>query len=447
MIPAPRFKRQPFLWQMSAEPPPWIWMVPAASGLLRIGGVPPPFIVSSPHPPPLLQGVPGWQVPCDPFLPLMSVPSAPDPVLHQYPLPNGQWVFGVHSPVIGFSPSSSVEFVPVFPHVLTSNVPPRVGKCWGGKRTPNCKVYLNNTFAVDSAWIQPEESIIFQGHEKPLLMANQAAMTISRPTAAPWPLHTVVLTPQPATGGSQARLKPVGSNQAITLATAAAAAAAAIMAVDSEAPQGPSSAGVQPRHILTLSPIKIPVLTAPFPGVVSRMNSHTAPLMPAQFTRLTAVTAPAVTFMATNLVDQTSTDIRKEAGRASCSTALILHTEKKNKSTEYDNKHQAVKLVTEDDSTSSDNKPVASTPVPGSPWCIVWTGDDRVFFFNPKMQLSVWEKPMDLKNRGDIIRIIEDPPHKRKLETSARTSLTVCIVKVGDVAAEAEGVNWRETEE
>uniref|UniRef100_A0A8D0H4C5 Transcription elongation regulator 1-like protein n=1 Tax=Sphenodon punctatus TaxID=8508 RepID=A0A8D0H4C5_SPHPU len=51
--------------------------------------------------------------------------------------------------------------------------------------------------------------------------------------------------------------------------------------------------------------------------------------------------------------------------------------------------------------------------------CIVWTGDDRVFFFNPTMQLSVWEKPVDLKNRGDINRIIEDPPHKRKLETSA----------------------------
>jgi len=44
----------------------------------------------------------------------------------------------------------------------------------------------------------------------------------------------------------------------------------------------------------------------------------------------------------------------------------------------------------------------------------VWTGDDRVFFFNPTMHLSVWEKPVDLKDRGDLNRIIEDPPHKRK---------------------------------
>uniref|UniRef100_A0A8B9VPX8 Transcription elongation regulator 1-like protein n=1 Tax=Anas zonorhyncha TaxID=75864 RepID=A0A8B9VPX8_9AVES len=82
-------------------------------------------------------------------------------------------------------------------------------------------------------------------------------------------------------------------------------------------------------------------------------------------------------------------------------------------------KDHSFKLVNEDDSSANGNKPVASTPVPGSPWCVVWTGDDRVFFFNPTMQLSVWEKPLDLKHRGDINRIIEDPPHKRKLEAAA----------------------------
>lgn len=33
------------------------------------------------------------------------------------------------------------------------------------------------------------------------------------------------------------------------------------------------------------------------------------------------------------------------------------------------------------------------------------------------MQLSVWEKPVDLKGRGDLNRIIEDPPHKRKKDS------------------------------
>lgn len=49
--------------------------------------------------------------------------------------------------------------------------------------------------------------------------------------------------------------------------------------------------------------------------------------------------------------------------------------------------------------------------------CVVWTGDDRVFFFNPTMHLSVWDKPVDLKDRGDLNRIIEDPPHKRKKDS------------------------------
>ncbi|KAF1582549.1 Transcription elongation regulator 1-like protein, partial [Eudyptes moseleyi] len=154
-------------------------------------------------------------------------------------------------------------------------------------------------------------------------------------------------------------------------------------------------------------------------GSASRMDAHVGPLMPTQVTRVTAVSAPAVTFMATNLVDQTLTDNGKESSRSSCPPTLILHTERKSTPMDSDGNKDSFKLVNEDDSTSNGNKPVASTPVPGSPWCVVWTGDDRVFFFNPTMQLSVWEKPVDLKHRGDINRIIEDPPHKRKLEAAA----------------------------
>ncbi|XP_015284519.1 PREDICTED: transcription elongation regulator 1-like protein [Gekko japonicus] len=421
MLPVPRAKRrQPLLWPGNAEPPapPWIWMVPSAAGLFRVGGaagvVPPPLLLSSPpHPPPpppapLLQGVSGWQLPCDPFLPLM----APEhhSAVHQLPFLNGQWMFGTHSPAVGFSPSSNLEFVPLFPHVYTTTGPHHSGKSWTEKRLPNCKIYLNNAFALDSAWIHPEEVWIYQGHEKPLVMTNQVAVALSRPAAAPRPLPAMVLTPQPIPG---ACCKHAGSNQRIAFA-------AAMVSVDAEAPQGPSTASVQPCHVLTLSPIKIPVLTSPFPGAPSRMDTRMSSRMPTQVTRVAAISSPSVTFMATNLVDQTLTDKGKESNRTSCPPTLILHTEIKNKPTENEEeKSCSIKLLPEDDSASNGNKPVASTPVPGSPWCVVWTGDDRVFFFNPTMQLSVWEKPVDLKNRGDINRILEDPPHKRKLETSA----------------------------
>lgn len=42
------------------------------------------------------------------------------------------------------------------------------------------------------------------------------------------------------------------------------------------------------------------------------------------------------------------------------------------------------------------SKPVSSTPVPASPWCIVWTGDEKQFFYNPTKRVSVWEIPEDL---------------------------------------------------
>uniref|UniRef100_A0A672U2G0 Transcription elongation regulator 1-like protein n=1 Tax=Strigops habroptila TaxID=2489341 RepID=A0A672U2G0_STRHB len=223
------------------------------------------------------------------------------------------------------------------------------------------QIYLNNAFALDSAWLHPEDSRLFQGNEKPLLMSNQVAMAIARPAAASRPLPTVVLAPQLIPGACQNSLKAVGGNQTLALATAA------MVSGEPEPPQGPPAPSVQPCHVLTFSPIKIPVLASPFP------------------------------------------DNGKESSRSSCPPTLILHTERKSTPLH----------INEDDSTSNGNKPVASTPVPGSPWCVVWTGDDRVFFFNPTMQLSVWEKPVDLKHRGDINRIIEDPPHKRKLEAAA----------------------------
>uniref|UniRef100_UPI0037E98A50 transcription elongation regulator 1-like protein n=1 Tax=Semicossyphus pulcher TaxID=241346 RepID=UPI0037E98A50 len=96
------------------------------------------------------------------------------------------------------------------------------------------------------------------------------------------------------------------------------------------------------------------------------------------------------------------------------SAAFLLRTKRTT-----DNNKQCVSVARgEEEEGSKDKRPVASTPVPGSPWCVVWTGDDRVFFFNPTMHLSVWERPGELIGR-DISRIIEDPPHKRKRTTPA----------------------------
>ncbi|XP_072280403.1 transcription elongation regulator 1-like protein [Pyxicephalus adspersus] len=213
-------------------------------------------------------------------------------------------------------------------------------------------------------------------------------------------------------------MKSASSNQSIAIVGAVSAPPAALMGLDAESSPSLSSLRAPPYHMLTFSPIKIPLLTSQLPGCSSRIEARVTPLLPAQMARLT--TSPAVTFV-TSLADHASNDKNKEANRAPCSTTFILHSERKSKTAKADEKDRGMKVSTGEDYTTKGNKPVASTPVPGSPWCVVWTRDDKVFFFNPTIQLSVWDKPIDLKNRVDINRIIEDPPHKRKLESPPTT--------------------------
>ena len=40
----------------------------------------------------------------------------------------------------------------------------------------------------------------------------------------------------------------------------------------------------------------------------------------------------------------------------------------------------------------------------------MWTGDLRVFFYNPTLHQSTWEKPPDLKDRDDVDKMLQDRP-------------------------------------
>ncbi|CAL8365403.1 unnamed protein product [Lota lota] len=77
--------------------------------------------------------------------------------------------------------------------------------------------------------------------------------------------------------------------------------------------------------------------------------------------------------------------------------------------------------MTEEEKAAQKAKPVATNPIPGTPWCVVWTGDDRVFFYNPTTRLSMWDRPDELIGRADVDKNIQEPPHKRGLEDSKKT--------------------------
>lgn len=54
--------------------------------------------------------------------------------------------------------------------------------------------------------------------------------------------------------------------------------------------------------------------------------------------------------------------------------------------------------------------------------CVVWTGDGRVFFYNPSSRISVWEKPEDLVGRADVEKMVSNVPEALGSIKKARES-------------------------
>lgn len=76
------------------------------------------------------------------------------------------------------------------------------------------------------------------------------------------------------------------------------------------------------------------------------------------------------------------------------------------------------------------SRPISTTPIEGTPWLViiifhpvhikqsilcrsvVWTGDGRVFFYNPSTRTSVWERPNELQDRSDVDTAINTMPEQ-----------------------------------
>ncbi|XP_068708563.1 transcription elongation regulator 1-like [Montipora capricornis] len=89
-----------------------------------------------------------------------------------------------------------------------------------------------------------------------------------------------------------------------------------------------------------------------------------------------------------------------------------------------------------DDSQDEDadkSKPVASQLVPGTSWCVVWTGDEKMFFFNPTTRLSIWERPDELENNDKIEEIVsKGPPQKQLIVETSENKPSVHVAEDTD---------------
>ena len=53
-------------------------------------------------------------------------------------------------------------------------------------------------------------------------------------------------------------------------------------------------------------------------------------------------------------------------------------------------------------------RPVSSVPIPGTPWSVVHTSDNRTFFFDATSRVSLWHLPAELEGNTHVLKLLED---------------------------------------
>lgn len=82
-------------------------------------------------------------------------------------------------------------------------------------------------------------------------------------------------------------------------------------------------------------------------------------------------------------------------------------------------------------------KPVSTTAVPGTPWCVVWTDKNRVFYFNPSTKTSVWDRPAELRGREDVDKMVSNPPPILNSSSQNSTNSSSSLSSSGAVQSSA----------
>lgn len=90
-------------------------------------------------------------------------------------------------------------------------------------------------------------------------------------------------------------------------------------------------------------------------------------------------------------------DMKYEPAKSAMADAVCMLTEK---STYSKSREQKI----------DKSRPVSSTPVPGTNWFVVWTGDEKVFFYDSERKVSIWERPAVLGNRSDVDKLVQKSP-------------------------------------
>merc|ERR1712226_924797 len=108
---------------------------------------------------------------------------------------------------------------------------------------------------------------------------------------------------------------------------------------------------------------------------------------------------------------------------------------------------QAISKIGDNKTRPQDkSKPVSSTPVSGTPWCVVWTGDNRSFFYNPTTKKSVWERPPELVGRVDVKEMLKSQNSAEKLKNKSHGNMSHTSLTKSDSDSDDEETKRKKNE-